>query len=177
MGARGALVALALLSGCDTTTTPAAPPPTTPCGQGPIALSLGAGRPFRPEPAAGGALQVEYGLQGGYHTDITLRLTGALDPDLVDVELTLIPLARNPHHIYGAHSTTGWYLLYPSDAEPPGCYFYSARVFLFTAPGVPPREEEAATLDGQPAALTLTLRHRDGVFSQTLTRPLAWRAP
>ena len=44
------------------------------------------------------AFHVEYGIQGGYHVDVSLRFTGDFNPDRVDVrmELELLDISSNP---------------------------------------------------------------------------------
>lgn len=122
----------------------------TPCGRGPIALSLGVGNPFEARP--GHDFVIEQGLQGGFHIDVSLRSQGALDPDHVDIQLDLLDgdtrIAR--------HLTTDW-LLY-IEPEGPWCDYPQARLVLTDGEGGLLPTEQVEALVGRELQLDVYLR-------------------
>lgn len=122
----------------------------TPCGAGPIAITLGVDNPFEPRPDH--RFPIEQGLQGGYHIDISLRARGALDPDDVDIQIDLVDgdtrIAR--------HLTTGWLL--HIDPDGPACEYPRARLVLVDGEGGLLPAERVDGLVGRPLALTVYLR-------------------
>ena len=161
-----ALLSASLLIGLVWACDSASAPPSVeegPCGVGALEVAYGVGEPLVPledEP-----LSIEYGLQGGFHVDVSLRFTGELNPDLVDVSLRLaITRGDNPGGVYGEHNTFEWYLLFPDEGEAPGCYFYRARVFLFDEAGEVPTHSHLEALTGAEATLSLSLTHLGGRY-------------
>lgn len=153
-----------------------APTSTSLCGDGPLEFSYGYGKPFGP--LEDESLLIEYGLQGGYHVDVSLRFLGDLDPDLVNVLMRLvIEQGDNPHGIEGTHDTQAWYLLFPSEGEEQGCYFHRARIFLFDEGGEIPTESMVATLDGATARVSLSLETSGPTFTDTRSFPLRFVPP
>ena len=129
-------------------------------------------------PLEGGALSIEYGLQGGYHVDVSLRFEGELNPDLVDVSMSLeVVEGENPWEVTGSHQTEAWYLLFPDEGEAMGCYSYRARVFLFDGEGEIPTESMVEGLDGATALLRLKLTHEGGELMSEERFPLRFIPP
>lgn|GEM_PF-1483763 len=161
-------------SGCR---EPQAPSPSASlCGEAPFEVFYGSGRPF--EPLEEGSLLIEYGLQGGYHVDVSLRFVGELDPDLVHVNMRMIiEEGENPEGVEGTHSTQDWYLLFPDEGEELGCYFHRARIFLFDAGGEIPTESMVAGLDGATAELTISLDTDGPTYSDVRSFPLRFIPP
>ncbi|MEZ4436498.1 MAG: hypothetical protein R3F65_29205 [bacterium] len=160
------------LSGCDDDRPRAdvdAGDPTR-CGVGPATITLGVDHPFVPTPDH--RFPIDQGRQGGHHLDISIRATGALDPDHTDVELGLydgaIRLAR--------HVTVDWLLYIAPDGA--GCDYPRARLVLLDEEGglLPP--DRVAALVGRPLRLDVHLRSplgdADGEFTVTPTeiRPI-----
>lgn len=165
---------LALLSSCQE--KPSSTPSESLCGKGGIAVSYGYGKPF--ESLDRNTLLIEYGLQGGYHIDVSLRFTGAFDPDLVDVKMDLsITNVDHTDGIIGRHDTQAWYLLFPSEKEEQGCYFHRARIFLFDGNGDIPTESMVSMLDGMTAKVNLTLTTSEQMFETSETFPLHFIPP
>ncbi|MGK0361178.1 MAG: hypothetical protein ACI9U2_003496, partial [Bradymonadia bacterium] len=81
------LLAMSLLGGCDDASDTPLEPGQTACGSGPAQLQVGGGDPFTASPLTRYA--IEAGRQGGFHTHVSLRVQGALDADLVDIEVQL----------------------------------------------------------------------------------------
>ena len=142
-----------------------------------VKLELGYDRPFssaqtRADESAPLSLPIEYGLQGGHHVDISLRFVGDLDPDRVDlsIELELDASSRDLSRdlswglSWGRHDTEAWYLLFPQDSEPTGCYFHRARVFLFNETNDALQSSEVSELDDKLALLTLKLTSQRVVY-------------
>lgn len=155
----GALLASLVLLACDGDDRPpadAAPEAggPTPCGEGPATIALGVDHPFVPAPDH--RFPIDQGRQGGHHLDISIRATGALDPDHADIELGLYDgdtrLAR--------HVTFDW-LLYIA-ADDAGCDYPRARLVLVDAEGglLPP--DRVAGLVGRPLRLDVHLRSPRG---------------
>lgn len=142
----------------------------TRCGVGPATIALGVDHPFTPTPDH--RFPIDQGRQGGYHLDISIRATGALDPDHTDVELGLYDgdtrLAR--------HLTVDWLLYIAADGA--GCDYPRARLVLLDEEGglLPP--DRVAALVGRPLRLDVHLRSprgdADGEFTITPTeiRPI-----
>ena len=150
------------------------------CGQGPIQLRLGYGRPF--EPLQDQTLWMEYGIQGGYHVDVSLEFIGSFNPDLIDIEIQLevnmtseeiraveeveeseeVGEVGDIYGVYGRHFTADWYLLFAEDPPPLACYFYNTRVFLFDAEGQVPTRLMIEALNHQATTLTIHLSHSEG---------------
>ena len=125
------------------------------CGPDSPRLYVGVDRPF--SPLISPVLWIEYGPQGGYHVDVSLRAEGQLNPDLVDISIDLELNATEDRGIYGAHYTRDWYLIYAEESEPQGCYFHEARIFLFNRQNIPPSLEEVETIHNSTAHLRITL--------------------
>jgi len=100
---------------------------TGPCGIGPTRLELGRGDPF--ESISVKAYTVDQGFQGGYHVDVSIRVSGAFDPDAADVDLSLFNGEQRIAH----HLTRDWYL----EINPAGpvCEYISARLVLVDEEG------------------------------------------
>ena len=142
-----------------------------PCGRGPISLELGRGRPMEqlPEPLA---LPMEYGLQGGYHVDLSLAFSGAFDPDLVSLRLLV---EDNDGWRIGEHFTADWYLLFgEEESNQPACFFYQARLFLYEPDGSLPQEETIEALADREEMLQIELLEQDGT-SHRFERQLIFR--
>lgn len=127
-----------------------------PCGSGDTVIKIGKDRPFK-EIKVNQKLTMEHGLQGGYHVDVSLQLSGRFNPDLVDIN---IDLWLGDWHL-GKHRSEDWYLFYGRPDEG-ACYFYQARVFLFNQKGEIPNETEILGLVGQKPLLKVELHHTNG---------------
>ena len=168
--------ALLALSACESTpraeeTHPDAGVEPSPCGRGPISLELGRGRPMErlPEPLT---LPMEYGLQGGYHVDLSLAFSGAFNPDLVSLRLLV---EDDDGWRIGEHFTADWYLLFEDEGSAqPACFFYQARLFLYEPDGALPREETIEALAGREETLQVELSEQDGT-SHHFERQLIFR--
>ena len=137
-----------------------------------IALEYGFNRPFMSSPYLGTEeerldLPMEYGLQGGHHVDLSLRFTGELNPDLVDVMIELSVDQPLSDLYYGIHETTSWYLLYPQETEANGCYFHRARIFLFDLEGQAVEPLGVEMLDGSYATIDIKLSTADADYEWT----------
>ena len=156
--------ALLTLSACESTPDGRESPPdagveSSPCGRGPISLELGRGRPMErlPEPLT---LPMEYGLQGGYHVDLSLAFSGAFDPDLVSLRLLV---EDGDGWRIGEHFTADWYLLFgEKESIQPACFFYQARLFLYEPDGSLPQEETIEALADREEMLQIELLEQDG---------------
>lgn len=138
-----------------------------------VAIQYGFGRPFSASEYIGTQdtpldLLMEYGLQGGHHVDLSLRFTGKLDPDLVDISIDLKVAGPLADLYYGRHETQAWYLLYPQDTEAEGCYFHRARIFLFDLEGQAVEPLGVEMLDGSYATIDIKLSSADADYE--------WRA-
>ena len=155
-----ALTSLLLgLIACDEGASPAPSPSDTRCGSGALTLALGIDRPFAPHE---GPFAIEAGLQGGYHFDVSIRSQGALDPDHVDVELTLLQdgIAR------ARHLTADWLLTI--DGNGPWCDYTKARLVLVGEDGgLLPRERLSEVVAG-PLVLEVKLDSPAGSGEATL---------
>lgn len=138
----------------------------------PVSIQYGLGRPFVPLEESGQLqnplpLMMEYGLQGGHHVDLSLRFNGSLDPDLVDISIRLSLIGTLAEDYYGIHNTQEWYLLFPTEQEPDGCYFHRARIFLFDEVDAPVEPWGVEELHNAHATLLVTL--------STKTTQYQWR--
>ncbi|MEZ4465956.1 MAG: zinc ribbon domain-containing protein [bacterium] len=104
------LALAAALAGCDEHLHPAG---DTACGSGALEVALGIGNPYTAVPD--GRFQVEAGLQGGFHFEVSVRVAGALDADHVDVDLAL----RDGEAVRARHVTADWLL--HVDPSGPAC--------------------------------------------------------
>lgn len=133
------------------------PPPApgqTACGSGQAALIVGDGDPFMPSPEQ--TYLIEAGRQGGFHTSVSLRAQGALDADLVDIEIQL----RDGERLIAQHVTTEWYLVV--NRAGPSCDYLRARLIL-AEDGQLLTLEDALALDGRPLTLTARMTSSKGV--------------
>ena len=146
---------MALLAGCDDASdSNPLPEGTTACGSGAAQLQVGDGDPFMPNP--GQQYVIEAGRQGGFHTHVSLRAQGALDADLVDIELEL----RDGDRVIARHVTTEWYLIV--NREGPSCDYLQARLILATD-GTLLELEDAQDLDARPLMLTARMTSSKGI--------------
>ncbi len=148
------LLIILILSSCDDSTD--SPNFEGPCGSGDTVIKIGKDRPFK-EIKPHQKLMMEHGLQGGYHVDVSLKLMGRFNPDLVDVN---IDLWLDDWHL-GRHQSKDWYLIYGQPDEG-ACYFYQARVFLFNQKGEIPNEMQIFQLIDQKPLLKVELQHANG---------------
>lgn len=103
----------------------------TPCGAGLPTVAVGVGDPFTAISPL--RFEVDAGLQGGRHVDVSVRLMGTFDPDAADVSLTLWQGER----ALAQHATFEWLLLLPPANNPgtPYCDYPRARMVLVTPEG------------------------------------------
>lgn len=160
-GATLALLACAALLGCDDG-DPALPPGETPCGSGAAVMEVGDGNPFVPNPDQ--RYRVEAGRQGGFHTHVSLRAQGALDPDLVDVSIQL----KDGETIIARHVTAEWLL--HIDRAGPWCVYPTARLVLLDEEGGLFDREAALAATGRPLTLEARFESPDGdaVITETV---------
>ena len=132
----------------------------------PLGIEYGYDRPFisaiqSDQPHSQLELPIEYGLQGGHHIDLSLRFVGELNPDLINLYITLTVDAPLTERFSGSHDTQAWYLLFPQNDEPEGCYFHRARIFLFDDSGAPAQASDVSELHGSLVSLDITLTAED----------------
>lgn len=161
--ARGATVAtLALLcsaNSCEEHPGPAMQADATPtaCGAGAPVARLGVGQPFEPLDTL--IYEVDEGLQGGVHIDVSVRIAGRFDPDSVDVALTL----WQGDWAVGQHLVGDWLLFLPpgdADALPPAeryCDYPRARMVLVEPDGALLRPDQLGRIVDQPLRLEVNL--------------------
>lgn len=133
---------------------PAPPPGDTPCGSDPATLIVGDASPFEANPDQ--RYLLEAGRQGGFHTHVSLRAQGALDPDLVDIEISLADEGR----VIARHVTTEWLLTI--DGRGPFCDYNRARLILIDEEGGLFSRDAAVALAGKPLTLTARLTSPEG---------------
>lgn len=160
------LAAALVIAGCnDDTSDPADAAPEagapTPCGSGAATLQLGVDHPFVPTPDH--RFPIDQGRQGGYHLDISLRATGALDPDHTDVELALFDGATRVAH----HFTADWLL--HIDPSGPWCDYPRARLVLLDPDDGLLTADRAAELVGRALHLDVSLRTPRGDAAERFT--------
>lgn len=161
-----ALAAALVTAGCDDDTsdpgdaTPEAGAPT-PCGTGSATLQLGVDHPFVPTPDH--RFPIDQGRQGGYHFDISIRATGALDPDHTDVELALFDGDTRIAH----HFTADWLL--HIDPSGPWCDYPRARLVLLDADDGLLTADRVADLIGRSLRLDVNLRTPRGDAAERFT--------
>lgn len=171
-----AVMALALggLLGCDDgpdATRDQSMAPATECGAGAGSAIIGAGDPFQDVPDR--RFPIEQGLQGGHHLDISVRFSGAIDPDRVDLQLDLLDGDRQ----ISRHIAQDW-LLYLVDGLD-ACDYPRARLVLLDEEGglLPPAQVDA--LVGRPLTLEVHLRSAglaiDEVFTITASEVVPLR--
>ena len=96
-------------------------------------LEIGTNDPFEPRPE--GRFVIEQGFQGGHHVDVSVRVTGDMDPAHTDIELVL----EHDDRLLGQHVVADW-LLHP-DSEGRFCDYPRARlVFVDDEGGLLPAE-------------------------------------
>ena len=207
--------------GCDSSIS-SSPQTSSPCGLGDPQIFYGVDRPFIPFESTPAEWKIEYGLQGGYHIDLSFRFTGDLNPDEVDLTVVLLnpkdqtvfnppptdfdrsnnqfdlyyPSLQTqaqlqtfeiqdlfqslslPFTLFGLHNTQQWYLIF---AEPEdqlqGCYFYKARIFLYTPEGMIPTASDLRPMDQNHASLWIRLSTQDQFFFWQTFGTLKWTEP
>ncbi|MEE2789419.1 MAG: hypothetical protein VX589_18925 [Myxococcota bacterium] len=117
------------------------------CGLNATILDIGADEPFTHVPNEDGrhVFQVFEGHQGGYHIDVSVRITGTLDPDEVDVAMRL----ENDANPVAVHSIDQWYLKLVDNRQ--HCEYPKGRLVFAEETG------ELFTLEQVEALLNLTL--------------------
>lgn len=138
------MCALALV-GCDSEDPQTLPPGDTACGSGAARLFAGTDNPFAENPDQ--IYLLEEGRQGGFHTHVSLRGQGALDPDLVDVRIQL----RDGDRIIAQHITAEWLL--HIDTSGPWCDYPTARLILVDEEGGLFDREAALAVSKRPLTL------------------------
>ena len=118
--------------------------PITQCGQGDVELLLGVEDPFEARPEH--IFPIDLGLQGGHHVDISLRLTGSMDPDKTNVLLSL----KDGERPLAEHRVDDWVLEY--DDQVLHCEYLRARLVLMTM------DNTLLAPDAVPELLDRTLR-------------------
>lgn len=169
--ARAAALGALLLAGCDrgggAPDGGDAGPATTPCGQGDASVEVGTGHPFQPlsEPR----IAIERGNQGGFHIDVSIRVRGALDPDVADVDLRLLDGPRQLARHYNTET------LLDIDADGPHCDYDNARLVLVDEEGGLLPESALADYTGRP--LTLDVKITSPAGDALARRPLTLDPP
>lgn len=136
---------LAALLGCDSEAPVAPPPGDTACGSGQAVLMVGDENPFVSNPSQ--SYLLEEGRQGGFHTQVSLRAQGALDPDLVDVTIVL----KDGETVIAQHVTAEWLL--HIDTSGPWCDYLAARLILVDEEGGLFDREAALAVSKRPLTL------------------------
>lgn len=138
---------LLFCSACD------APSPGV-CGSGPAVVEIGVDDPLVPNPDQ--AYVIDEGNQGGYHVDISLKVTGIIDPDDVDIRIRLSIGARQ----VAFHRTDDWLLkIYEAG---PHCEYPKARLVLTNDDESLMELDQVEALVGQDAQVDIELDSPDG---------------
>ena len=123
--------------------------PAASCGSGPPILEIGVDDPFQARPD--GNYVIEQGFQGGHHIDVSVRLTGEMDPAHTDIELLL----QDGDRELGRHVVADW-ILHP-DAEARFCEYPRARIVFLDEEGALLSAERIPELLGRIAQLEVRL--------------------
>lgn len=99
---------------------------------------------------------LEEGRQGGFHTHVSLRAQGALDPDLVDVTITL----KDGDTVIARHVTAEWLL--HIDVRGPWCDYPTARLILVDEAGGLFTREDALAVTKRPLTLEARFETPEG---------------
>lgn len=127
-----------------------------PCGPGDGVLTIGVDDPLVAISADG--VSIEEGLQGGYHIDISLAVTGSIDPDQADISLTL----RQGERLLARHRTDNWLLKIFEDGH---CEYPEARLVFAHRDGALFELDEVTSLLGSEVDLTATIETPQGDVS------------
>ncbi|MEE2757483.1 MAG: hypothetical protein VYA30_12580 [Myxococcota bacterium] len=134
------------------------------CGSGDARLSIGTGDPM--VALADEGIAVEEGLQGGYHIDVSLSVSGVLDPDQADITLAL----WLDESLLARHRTDNWLLKLYDD---PHCEYPEARLVFSKRDGSLLELGEVMALIGQTvrleAAIETPTGSATGVFNFDLS--------
>ncbi|MCA9541084.1 MAG: hypothetical protein KC620_19420 [Myxococcales bacterium] len=150
----GLLLAGCISDGPDPMIDAGPPDGAGPCGPAPTTLTLGVGHPMEPVPDL--RFQIGQGLQGGHHFDISVRVSGPMDPDSVDVQLDLF----HGETRIAQHLTDDWLLhIYP---EGPWCEYPRARLVLVDEEGGLLDADAVEALVGETLQLDVHLRSAGG---------------
>ena len=141
---------LFILSGCDDAPTSTA----SLCGPGEPRLEVGIDDPFVTASADG--FSIDEGLQGGYHVDVSVRVRGLVDPDDVDISMSL----RVDGDLVARHRTDNWLLKIYDDG--PHCEYPRARLVLSHRDGSLFELERVMTLVGKAGQLEVSLQSPQG---------------
>jgi len=148
---------------------PAASPPkpgpkSTACGAGPAVLELGLDNPFTPNPSL--RYPIIHGPQGGHHIEVSLRVTGGLDPDHVDLDLSLWVAGRET----AAHRRDDRLFTISSA----GCGYDRARMILVDEQNQPLDPDRFGELTAAPVRLKVKLTTPAEDVDQEVEITLVW---
>ena len=140
------------------------------CGDGENRLAIGINEPFEPattqtEPDGVERHQfsVYEGHQGGYHIDVSIRIEGGIDPDLVNVRLRLNQgEADTP---VATHAVDEWYLKLTDDRE--HCEYPQARLVFAETSGQLMSLDDVTTLLNTSMTLAVTIEASDQSVAQS----------
>ena len=119
------------------------------CGDGVATLSIGVDDPL--VAAEDQQFTIGAGNQGGYHVDISVRVMGLIDPDDVNIRMTLMDASTR----LSLHRTDSWLLkIYESG---PHCEYPRARLVLTNADDSLMELEQVEALVGKRVTLNIVL--------------------
>ncbi len=105
-----------------------------------------------------GGISVEEGLQGGYHIDVSLSVSGVVDPDRADISLSLWLGDR----VLARHRTDNWLLKLYDD---PHCEYPEARLVFSETDGSLLELDQVMSLIGQTVRLNAAIETPKGSAS------------
>ncbi len=145
----------------DAAPTPPVPPTSPPgrkCGTGTPSIALGQDHPFTPLTAP--VLPIQTGSQGGFHLEVSLRVTGPLDPNETDVRLEL----WNGDWKLSSHVNTATLL---GTLVPDVCDYDVARLVLVDELGMLLPPDRVQALPGTEVELRVRLTSAPGEVADT----------
>lgn len=137
---------------------PEPPRPVRKCGDGPGTLSLGEGHPF--VALEGTTLPIHAGTQGGHHVEVSVRATGPVDANNVDVRIEL----RRGEALLGRHLNPSTLL---GTLTPGVCDYDVARIVLVDEGGALLEGDALSALVGAAVTLHVRLSSVDAELDET----------
>lgn len=159
-----ALSLVLMVAGCDENAAapsnrpPEPPRPVRKCGDGPGTLTLGQGHPF--VVLEGATLPIHTGTQGGHHVEVSVRATGPVDANNVDVRIEL----RHGEALLGQHLNPSTLL---GTLTPGVCDYDVARIVLIDEGGALLEGDALSALVGAAVTLRVRLTSKDAALDET----------
>ncbi len=138
------------LTACDSTTRSS----ENLCGPEPTTLTIGVDDPLVEIPDQ--RYKIDEGNQGGYHIDVSVRVVGRIDPDDVNILMTLMDTDTQ----LAMHRTDSWLLKIHNAG--PHCEYPRARLVLTNADDSLMELEDVESLVGKTVDLAVDLTSPDG---------------